>query len=317
MPQLNLPHLRPPVPSVLHAADPQHSEAEGAFWCAAIGHGSAAVLELAPAIDRLAQQAAQLPLRATLTRPVVGQYLCMVKTLAAAWNLHNRPALVASMQALSHFGASLGQARAEQGASAAAALAALQRRLAAPLAAFEALGVDFASYLAQMARVSGDLDADTRLVTERLQADQVHVFLLSQQATLLQAKLDQGGLREHTCWLVGPPDQATRQQRALHASALEGVRRQLEQLHAEQASTMAEADYLQGLLPTVAPYLAAVDRLGAAIDAIVAGARVLDARLAGLAQAPAAERADAAWQLDAALAQWQALARSMAGLQAN
>lgn len=312
MPHLNHPHQLQPFPMALHGADPLHSDAESPFWCAAIGHGAAAVLELAPAIDQLSQRAAQLPLRATLTRPVVGQYLCMVKTLAAAWNLHNRPALVASLRALARFGDSVGQARAE-----ATALAALQGRLAAPLAAFEALGFDFASYLAQMARVSGELDADTRLVTQRLQADQVHVLLLSQQAALLQGKLDQGGVRGHTCWLVGPPDQAMRQERARHASALEGVRRQLEQLHAEQASTMAEADYLQGLLPTVAPYLAAVDQLGAGIDAIVAGARVLDARLATLAQASAAERADGGAQLAAALAQWHTLAASLTGLQAN
>ena len=311
MSHLNLLHSRPPLAPPLHGADQQYCDAEGPFWCATIGSGAATVQELVPGIDQLSQRAAQLPLRATLTRPVVGQYLCMVRTLAAAWNLHNRPALVASLQALSHFGDSGGQASAEQEA------AALRQRLAGPLAAFEALGFDFASYLAQMARVSGELDADMQLVTQRLQADQVHVFLLSQQATLLQAKLDQGGLREHTCWLVGPPDQTMRQQRALHASALEGVRRQLEQLHAEQASTMAEADYLQGLLPTVAPYLAAVDRLGAAIDAIVAGLRVLDARLATLAQAAASERADAARQAPAALAQWQALARTMARLQAN
>jgi hypothetical protein len=317
MSQLNPSHLRQPFPAVLHTGEPQQVDAEGPFWCAAIGSGAAAVLALAPEIDRLSQRAAQLPLRASLTRPVVGQYLCMVKTLAAAWMLHNRPALVASLQALSHFADSVGQAGAGHGPIAPGALETLQRRLAAPLAAFEALGADFASYLAQMARVSGELDADTRLVTQRLQADQVHVFLLSQQATLLQAKLDQRGLREHACWLVGPPDQAVRQEHALHASALDGVRRQLEQLHAEQASTIAEADYLQGLLPTVAPYLAAVDQLGAGIDAIVAGARVLDTRLAGLARTLADDPAATAWQLAAAIPLWQALARDQASLQAN
>lgn len=309
MSQLNLPHLRQPVAPPLHGGDPHEAEAEGPFWCAAIGSGAAAALALAPQIDQLAQRAAQLPVRASLTRPVVGQYLSMVKTLAAAWQLHNRPALVAALRELAHFGAALGQSAPQAGAP-----ATLQRRLAAPLAAFEALGADFASYLAQMARVSGELDADTRLVTQRLQADQVHVFLLSQHATLLQGKLDQGGLRGHACWLVGPPDQAVRQEQALHASALEGVRRQLEQLHAEQAATMAEADYLQGLLPTVAPYLAAVDRLGAGIDAVVAGTRVLGARLAGLADEPDSV-AGAARQLAAALPHWQALAASAAALQ--
>lgn len=317
MSQLNFFHARQPAPAALHGGDAPHADAEGPFWCGAIGNGTAAVLELAPAIDQLAQRAAQLPLRATLTRPVVGQYLCMVRTLAAAWNLHNRPALVASMQALARFGDSVAQAGAGPAQIGPAAIATLQQRLAAPLAALEALGADFASYLAQMARVSGELDADTRLVTERLQADQLHGFLLSQQATLLQAKLDQGALRGHACWLVAPPDQGARQQQALHASALEGVRRQLEQLRAEQASTSAEADYLQGLLPTVAPYLAAVDQLGAGIDAIVAGARVLDARLAALAPTLGADPAGVAWQLAAALPRWQALARPLASLQTN
>lgn len=316
----------PALPALPYiACNPQQAEAEGPFWCGAIGSGAAAVLELVPRIDLLAQRAAQLPVRASLTRPVVGQYLSMVKTLAAAWQLHSRPALLASMEGLLHFGASVGQSFAleavsgrcaDNGRAALRVADALQRRLAAPLAAFDALGADFASYLAQMARVSGELDADTRLVTQRLQADHVHVFLLSQQATALQAKLEHANLREHAGSLAGPPGQALQQERALNACALEGVQRQLEQLRAEQAATLGEADYLQGLMPSVAPYLAAVDRLGAGIDAILAGARVLGARLANLKQSlgEAAPAAGPALQLAAARPHWQALAAAAASL---
>jgi len=255
---------------------------------------------------------------------VVGQYLSMVKTLAAAWQLHSRPALLASLTGLLHFGASVGQSFAGQAVSGRRAdhrraalrmVDALQRRLAAPLAAFDALGADFASYLAQMARVSGELDADTRVVTQRLQADHVHVFLLSQQATALQGKLEHADLRGHAGSLVGPPGQALQQERALNACALEGVQRQLEQLRADQAATLAEADYLQSLLPSVAPYLADVDRLGAGIDAILAGMRVLGTRLAKLKQSLGDDTAAGPeLQLEVALPHWQALAVAAASL---
>ena len=327
MAQLNFPTTRPAFVLPIPVCDPQDAEAEGPFWCGAIGAGAGAVLELVPRIDLLAQRAAQLPVCASLTRPVVGQYLCMVKTLAAAWQLHSRPALLAALEGLQHFGASVGQPFAleavsgrcaDNGRAALRVADALQRRLAAPLAAFKALGADFASYLAQMARVSGELDADTRLVTQRLQADHVHVFLLSQQASALQGKLEHASMREHAGSLVGPPDQALREESAFNACALEGVRHQLEQLRAEQAATLAEADYLQGLMPSVAPYLAAVDRLGGGIDAMLAGARVLGTRLANLKQTLAAAAPDAAVELQqaAALPHWQALAAAAAGLQA-
>ena len=289
----------------LDAAPPAPADPDGPFWCAAIGSGVTAVLELTAPIDALARCAAQLPVRPSLTRPVVGQYLSMVKTLAAAWTLHSRPALLSSMAALVHFGASVGQSftfeaiagcRVDQGRAAQRVVDALQRRLAAPLAAFEALGADFSSYLAQMARVSGELDADTRLVTQRLQADQVHVFLLSQQASALQAKLDDTGLPTHGC-------------------ALEGLRRQLDQLRTEHAATRAEADYLQSLMPTLSPYLAAVDRMGGAIAAIAGGTEALAARLATLKLALATTPcAAAALQLDTALPHWQDVAAAAARL---
>lgn len=328
MAQLDFPFPRAASAPPIHAFDLREADAEGPFWCGAIGAGAAALIALAPRIDLLAQHAAQLPVRASLTRPVVGQYLSMVKTLAAAWQLHSRPALLASMEGLLHFGASVGQPlaaqaaggrRAEHGRAALRVVDALQRRLAAPLAAFEALGADFAGYLAQMARVSGELDADTCLVTQRLQADQVHVFLLSQQASALQGKLEHATMREHAGSLAAPPEPALRQESALNACALEGVRRQLEQLRAEQAATLAEAGYLQSLMPGVAPYLAAVDRLGGGLDTILAGARMLGARLANLKQTLAEEPAAAAGagqQQAAALPHWQALATAAAALQA-
>ena len=196
-------------------------------------------------------------------------------------------------------------------------LEALQRRLAAPLAACEALNAELASYLTQMASASAELDADTRLVTQRLQADHVHVFLLSQQASALQCKLDEAAVRQQAGWLAGPADQALRQESAASSCALEGVRRQLDQLSAEQASTGAEAAYLHSLLPTLTPYLAAVERMASAMADIVAGAQVLTVRLTTLRQLLASDPAAAGHaqeQLAAAAPQWQALAAGVARL---
>ncbi len=321
MAQLIIP--RPLQATALPAAALGHekTDADGAFWCAAIGSGAADVLGLAVQIDALSQRAALLPVRASLTRPVVGQYLSMVKTLAAAWRLHSRPALLSSMGALVHFGATVGQSftveaiapcRVDHGRAAQRVVEALQRRLGAPLAAFEALATDFASYRTQMARVSTELDADTRLVTQRLQADQVHVFLLSQQASGLQRQLDEGAMRERAGW---PRIAAEQQELARQGCTLDALRRQLDQMRAEQADTRAEADYLQTVLPTVALYLGAVDRMQAGIADILAGLQALAARLAGLKQALAADPAGAAGaqlQLQAALPHWLALAAAAA-----
>ena len=187
--------------------------ADGIFWSAAIGSGAGAIVQLCAPVDAMSARIGQLPVRPALTRPAVGQYLTMLKTLAAAWAMRTRPALMLALGSLNHFGDSLGQpvvvdalaARcADNGRAAARVLDALLRRLAAPAAGFDALNTDFSSYLAQMAAASGDLDADTLLVTARLEADAVHAFLLSQQASTLQSKLDDATARADHWWLLGP-----------------------------------------------------------------------------------------------------------------
>lgn len=286
----------------------------GPFWCGALGDGAALVLELVPAIDAVAPRLAQLPVCPALTRPLVGQYLSMVRTLAAAWTLHSRPALLSSIGALLHVGDSLAQpftleamaARADGGRGAQRALEALQRRLAAPLAAFGALAGECAGARAQMARVAAELDADTRLVSQRLQADQVHAFLMAQQASALQGQRDDAAMRAQAHWLAGPP----------HGGALEAVQRQLGQLRADQGATRAEAAYLHSQLPALAPYLAALERLGGGLDAILAGARTLARQLAQLQQElDSAADGAAAPALQAALPHWQALSAAAARLQ--
>lgn len=270
----NFPHARavktlPPPPE----ARPADEHGDGPFWCARIGSSAAAALALAQRIDLLAEGAAQLPMHASLTRPVVGQYLSMVKALAAAWLLYNRPALALAIQALLQVGAGLEQALTP---------AALQRRLAAALLALEALGADLGAALAQLAPMAVQLAADTSVVRARLQADQVQVLLLLQQNAGLQNMLE----REH-------------------------LQRALAQLRADQGATMAQADYLDSVLPGVAPYLAALAQLGAEIGAAAAGARALDARLGRLWQIPAATLAR---QRGAAMAHWRSLAAQAASL---
>lgn len=292
------------------------------FWHPAIGTGACAVLELCPQLDAMAQQVAKLPIRISLIRPVVGQYLVMLKTLAAAWRARSRPALVSALGALVHFGDSLGQSftlealggtHGDGGRAALRVLDTLQRRLAAPLDAFAALDADLAGYLAQMAGASAELEADTRLVTQRLQADYVHAFLLSQQASTLQWRLDEGRPGGHARWPPGLDASQLRRENWEQASTLAGTRRQLDQLRAEQPATQAEADYLQTLLPTLSAYLAATERIGAGIASVLAGTRIVGHVLEQRGPAPASG-ADSAMR--AALPHWQALAASSAALRA-
>ncbi|HEY0065573.1 MAG TPA: hypothetical protein VGC21_25885 [Telluria sp.] len=298
-----------------HALAPSDSP----FWCAALGEASTEMPEMASRIDALSRDMARLPVRAALTRPVVGQYLSMVRTLAAAWQARSRPALGAAFGMLAFVGRSMAEppilAQLQKRTTAPQAVDGLRRRMAAPLAAFDALGADLASYLAQMARASLELESDTALVTERLQADGVHAFLLSQQASALQSRLDDAGLRQDAHWL-GPHAGHLRQEIVLHASALEGVRRQLAQLQSEQAATRAEADYLQSMLPALAAYLGAVESMGAAIDTLRDGAARTSHALALLATELAhAGPGQAVAQLEAALPRWAAVAGAASALQ--
>jgi hypothetical protein len=298
---------------------------DGAFWSGAIGAGAGLMVELAAHLDLLSHSIAQLPERMPAARPAVANYLAMVKALAVAWETRARPALVAALGALAQAGAGLAQpltlaALAQYDTDPARAMrlvAGLRRRLATPFTALGALGAEFDELLTDMAGATRALQSDTLLVSERLRSDHVHAFLLSQQASTLQSKLDDANLRQDAYWLQGPHSEQIRQEIALHGSALEGVRRQIDHLHAEQAATRAEAHYLQKLMPSLAGYLGGLDRMASAVRATVAGTGAVLAELDELARmlaedAPAARSAQD--QLRAALPQWRALAASAARL---
>src|SRR4051812_43622805 len=90
------------------ASAPAAGDAPNPFWCPAIGSGSTAIAALAGHIDVLSQRISELPVRSAVTRPVVGQYLSMIRTLAAGWQARSRPALAAAFEALAFVGDSLG-----------------------------------------------------------------------------------------------------------------------------------------------------------------------------------------------------------------
>lgn len=320
----NLAFLHQEIPADITGADEASlAPDDSPFWCAAIGSGSAAVAALAGHVDGLSHGISQLPVRAGVTRPVVGQYLSMIRSLAAAWQARTRPALAGALEALALVGDSLGQpptlAALRQPRQAGVRMAdGLLRRLAAPGSTLTALSADLGSFLAQMARASNELECDTALVTERVQSDAVHAFLLSQQASALQSRLDDATVRQRAPWLLGPHAQHLREEIALHSSALEGVRRQLGQLQTEQSATRAEADYLQTLLPTLSAYLAALERMHAGIEATRAGTATLCAELAALGPALAMGQSGRAYraqqQLCAALPHWAGVAGTAAAL---
>ncbi len=303
----------------------------GPFWNAGIGLGSSVILALAPEIDTLAERIARLPPRAASTRPMVGQYLIMVKTLSAAWSSHSRPALLRAMAALKHFGdncaaqdapllatalLNMFNGRPDAG-SAARLIDGLVRRLAAPADALAAIEGDFNSYLAQMASASADLETDTVLITQRLQGDHVEAFVLAQRVNMLQGKLNDARARRHAHWLQGPQDEPIRLEIVEHSAELSAVSRQLDHMRAAQAATMSEAAYLQSLLPSLSSFLAAVDRIGAGIRTASSATLTLQGDLAELRSAllaGPAKSAEAHTQLQAALPNWRRLAGAIARL---
>lgn len=315
--------LRPRgAPPRLPPAEPgQLSGADGSFWCPSVGGALRVIAELAPHLDTLSAGIGHLPERGAITRPAVGAYLGQVKTLAASWLAQTRPALQDLAEALAAIAAAAGQCgerregvrQRERPTSPVSTT--LVRRMASAVALLEKLSGEFEHGLCRMAEASGTLDASTQALSERLQADQVHALLLSQQASTLQAKLDDATMRQHAYWLLGPHAEQIRQEIAMHHSAREGVRRQLDHLRAEQAAMQAEARYLQHLMPALASYLAGLDRFGAALGAALGGKRALLGQWRVLhadrehISASVAER-----DLAAAAPCWEAIAAGMAGL---
>jgi hypothetical protein len=283
----------------------------GPYWSGAIGAGAGIAVDLALHINVLARAVAQLPAAPVSCRPAVGAYLAMVRHVAAEWDGRLRTELLSALESLAHAGTCLGHGKPAR------ATDALLLRLSTPLAALATLAAGIDDLLTLMVDATGSLQQDTQQLTERLQSDHVHAFLLSQQASTLQSKLDDAILRQDAYWLQGPHAEQTRQEIALHKSALEGVQRQLYQQQAEQAATRAEAYYLQTLMPSLSACLGALDHLAGAVRAILGGASALLAELRELKRAlvdPDDGGAGAERALRAAQPRWRALAADAARL---
>ncbi|NHZ37097.1 hypothetical protein [Massilia rubra] len=327
------PQLSPAQPATLREPSVR-TPGGGMFWSPGIGLGAGIILELSGDIDSLSQRIARLPERAGRGRPAVSQYLFMVKTLAAAWATRSRPGLHSALDGLRHLGESLlaqdaaplatallnmFHGRPSSGPGAVRLIDALVRRLAAPADELSALDQDVGNYLAQMGRASGALETDTVMVTERLQADHVHAFILAQQVNTLQGRLADARARRHSHWLPGADAAQAGADIETHSGALESVMRELDHIREGQASMMAEAVYLQGLLPTLSAYLSGMDRIGAGIRIAAAGTRALRAELDDLKNvllAGPAASSTAHAQLQAALPSWRMLAARIAAFPA-
>lgn len=292
------------------AASPDN---EGTYWCAAVGSSLSVIAGLAPHLDVMSASIVHLPERTAFTRPAVSAYLAMLKTVAGHWIDTLRPALLEAGLALASTGTGVTQGAARKGVAARTPglTPALVRRMAGAVGQLEVLSAACHDSLEQMGRASRTLETDTIDLTQRLQADQVHALLLAQQASTLQSKLDDATMRQHAYWLLGPHAEQIRQEIAMHSSAREGVRRQLDHLRAEQAATQAEARYLQHLLPSLSTYLAAMDRLDSALRAALGGSRAL---LALWRTLPADASPGSADALAAAAPHWEALAATVGGL---
>ena len=294
------PHAdRPDAIADLIAGQTPGPRAEGLFWSPLLGIGSNAIVNVGAELDALARAIAALPPRPEGARAVVGHYMGMVRTLAAAWSGHSRPTLLMAMRALKHFSDTfvdteakalshclLNMASGRGGAREAQRLIdGLIRRLAAPERTLDSVNDDVGSYLAQMAGASFDLESDTVLVTQRMQADHVHRFLLSRQLHTVAGQLAEARAQRGAYWLLPSQAGSLRKQIAVHSRTLDCVRRQLDCLHASDAATVAEAAWLQAVLPSLSLYLCAVDRIGAGIYAALVGTRSLQAGLVELKMA--------------------------------
>lgn len=302
---------------VLNSGDPRLPGATP-FWLAGIGVGVNVILSQLEDIDTLSQRISVLPDRTFPKRAVVTDYLDTIRRLSATWLKSSRPALLRGLRALQVFGDQLVQADAVQlrsisGEPAMRLLHGMAERLDGVAATLDPLGADIGVYLEQMALASGELETDTVLVTHRLQTDQVHAAMLSQQLETLESRLGHARSRQHGQWPLGAMfrDAGAEQLRREIASghqALDSTRRQLEAIRADQADTLLEAAFLQQLLPTLSSYLAGIDRMGAGIDAVLLGLRALQTRLRDLAaRQQACSGAITPQQLDAALPHWRHL----------
>lgn len=299
------------------------------FWTAGIGVGVGVMLSQLDDIDRLSQGFCILPPHVGAPpggaapggappRAVLGAYLHTIGALAQSWLQRSRPALILALRTLHAYGDSLAfdAAALVDGAEAQASarlLDGMVTRLGSVGAHLEGLNADLGHYLEHMALASGELETDTVLVTQRLQADQVHASMLSEQLGTLQRRLAQARARQHAHWPLGAEAEQLRRDVASDGAALERVRRQLARIHACHGDTLQEAAFLQQLLPTLSAYLAGLDRMDAGVDATLLGLSALQARLRELIAAVLAGGAPLAGpQLDSALPHWRHLAARLA-----
>lgn len=326
MNQLNVTYLKPQQ----NGGGDAHLRGESAFWTGAVGVGVNVILAQIDDVDELSANIQALPPRKAGHRAVVGQYLGIVQLLATAWPSRSKPALLLALSALQTFAERLTEHEGPQLCGAFAGMAAggahsvndaarlianVGARLDFPIRALDAINSDFGSYLGQMAAASSDLEVDTVLVTQRLQADHVHASVLSQQIDAVQERLLDTRQRQQHRWPLGQHADLMRQDAAAHSAALDSARRQLEQIRADQASLLSEAAHLQMLLPTLSAYLAGIDRMAAGINAALAGALALQVQLSELNEAmlgAPGSGASAAAQLSNALPNWRALCATMA-----
>ena len=325
MDQLNVTYLKPRQ----QGASEARARADSAFWAGAIGVGVNVILAQIADADTLSANIMALPPRKAGHRAVVGQYLGVVQLLATAWPSRSKPALLLALAALQSFAerltdheglqlcgafAGMNAGGSHSASDAARLIGQVAARLDFPIRAFDAINSDFGSYLGQMAAASSDLEVDTVLVTQRLQADHVHASVLTQQIEAVQARLQETRQRQQHHWPLGQHADLMRQDAAAHNAALDSARRQLEQLRADQAALLAEAAHLQMLLPTLSAYLAGIDRMAAGINAALAGALALQVQLSELndtvLSAPGSA-ASAATQLANALPHWRAVSATM------
>lgn len=269
--------LSTPLPCAIGL--PSDARAGGAtpFWSAGIGVGVAAILSQLAELDTLAQKFGGLPHQqdgAVGGRILAANYLATLTGLSAYWLQRSRPVLLQALRALDGVPTCLAQlALAMAPAEAQAAVSQLETATAR----LGQVNTDVGQLLEHMALASADLETDTVLVAYRLQADRVHAAMLTQQEETLRRRLD--GARRRA------PVGQRRSPLACGAgdsAVLDSTRRQLAQLHAAQADTVAEAARLEELLPSLSACLVSVERMGAGIDTALRGMRVTQRQLHAL-----------------------------------
>lgn len=303
-----------------------------AFRSAELNAGANVVSSVIAVLDTLSSRIAQLPPIGASSVQGIEQHISAVRSLANAWPISNRPQLIGSMQALKGFGDTLInqdapalQAAFQRMASniagaqqeAVTLIDGLIQRLAGPAMGLEATTHNIGNYLTQLSNASATLGSDTTLVSQRIQSDQTQSALLAQQANNLQGQLNDARDRAKWYWLLGPLAALIAREIDSLASNLDGVTNQLNQIRADQANTIADANYLQNLLPALSSYLSGVNQMGAGVNASLAGTQTLQSQLTELKgailSAPDAG-AFAGAQLQAALADWSDISEKIGQL---